>query len=178
MQRTSIFLAALLGLAAAGAAHAQQPQSIEIAVNKAELLRFQKAPGSVLVVNPGIADIVADGSARVFVLGKAPGETQLFVLDDAGRTMLQANVRVVTAPSGQVSVFRGVAESTLNCAPRCTGASAAGGIPSGGSTVPAAAASAPAPAATPSEAPAPPNVPAPNPGAPAPAAAAAVPMAR
>jgi hypothetical protein len=176
MQRTSIFLAALVGLTAAGAAHAQQPQSIEIAVNKAELLRFEKAPGSVLVVNPGIADIVADGSARVFVLGKAPGETQLFVLDDGGRTMLQANVRVVTAPGGQVSVFRGTAESTLNCAPRCTGASAAGGIPSGGGGVPAA--TAPAPAATPSQAPAAPNVPAPNPSAPAPAAAAAAPMVR
>jgi hypothetical protein len=175
MQRVSTFLAAVLGLASVAAAHpagAQQPQSIEVAVNKGELLRFPKAPGSVLVVNPAIADIVADGSPRVFVLGKAPGETQLFILDEGGRTMLQANVRVVTASSGQVTVFRGTAESSLNCAPRCTGASPGGGIPNG-SAVPAAAISPPAPApaqaATAANTSAP-NVPAPNPGAAAPAA--------
>jgi hypothetical protein len=139
MQRARTFLAAAALLAVApGFASAQQ--AIQVAVNKAELLRFDKAPTSVLVVNPAIADIVADGSSHIFVLGKAPGETQLFVLGEGGKTVMQSTVRVVTASTGEVTIYRGGQEgATLSCAPRCVGGGAPGaaaGGPVGGATSP------------------------------------------
>jgi hypothetical protein len=159
MPRARLFLLALALVAALVATPRptqSQQRSLDLIVNKAELLRFDRHPGSVLVVNPQIADVVADGGNHVFILGKIPGETQLFVLDEDGKTMMQANVRVGTPASGQVSVFRGTAEATLNCAPRCAGlqsgtpAAAAGGAASptaGASAAPAAAPAAPAPSA-------------------------------
>jgi hypothetical protein len=146
------FVMMLIALAAAPSAALAQ-RTLDITVNKAELLRFDRHPGSVLVVNPAIADVVADGGDHVFVLGKTPGETQLFVLDEAGKTMMQATVRVGTPAAGQVSVFRGTAETTLNCAPRCAG-------PQGGAP-----AAAPAAAPAPMGAAAPPVAPSPTPPA-------------
>jgi len=123
--RILVALAALVAGVPLGASAADD--TIRVAVNKAELLRFDKAPTSVLVVNPAIADVVADGSPHVFVLGKTPGETQLFVLGEGGKTMLEKTVRVVSAPAGEVTVYRaGESAATLDCSPRCTAPAGAG----------------------------------------------------
>src|SRR4051794_20871078 len=101
MQRARMFLAALaaaVSLAPLGAG--AQQRALEVAVNKAELLPFPRPPGSVRGVTPAIAAIVAEGPSRVFVLGKTPGETELYILDGEGKTMLRTNIRVVTASSG------------------------------------------------------------------------------
>jgi Flp pilus assembly secretin CpaC len=156
MQRAGILLAALAAAASlAPLGAAAQQRALEVAVNKAELLHFQQAPASVLVVNPAIADVVADGSSHVFVLGKTPGETELYILDAEGKAMLRTNIRVVTASSGAVTVFRGIGETTLSCAPRCA-PGATGGPATTGAAAPIAASAAPPIAAPPIPAPAPP----------------------
>lgn len=108
---------AVLALAASPAA--AQQRMIEVAINAAELVRLDAEPGSVLVANPAIADVVVEGGKQVFVLGKAPGETQLYVLDRNGGTMLRAMVSVVPQTARHMTIIRGTEESQIHCAPRC-----------------------------------------------------------
>jgi Flp pilus assembly secretin CpaC len=131
---------AALALAASPAA--AQQRMIEVAINGAELLRLDAEPGSVLVANPAIADVVVEGGKQVFVLGKTPGETQLYVLDRSGGTMLRAMVSVVPQTARHMTVIRGTEESQIHCAPRCAEVGGHDKKPGGG----AAAAATPAPA--------------------------------
>lgn len=98
---------------------AAQQRTIQVPVNGAELIRLGTIPGSVLIANPAIADVVVEGGKQVFVLGRAPGETQLYVLDSSGATLLQAAVSVLPPTTRHVTVIRGDEETYLHCAPRC-----------------------------------------------------------
>jgi hypothetical protein len=149
-------LAALRGLLAfAIAPAAAQQRMIEVSVNTAELLRLDGAPGSVLVANPSIADVVVEGGKQVFVLGKTPGETQLYILDTNGGTMVRAMISVVPQTARHITIIRGTEESQLHCAPRC--AEVGGREKKPGASGPAAGAPALAPAPAPAApAPAPP----------------------
>lgn len=110
-------LSVVLALAAFPAA--AQQRMIQVAINTAELVQLETTPGSVLVANPAIADVVVEGGKQVFVLGKAPGETQLYILAPNGGTMLRAMVSVVPQTARHMTIIRGTEESQLHCAPRC-----------------------------------------------------------
>jgi Flp pilus assembly secretin CpaC len=112
-------LAAIGAVLVAATPAAAQERIIQVALNTAELLRLDAAPGSVLVANPSIADVAVQGGKQVFVLGKAPGETELYILDTNGGTMLRAMVSVVPQTARHLTVIRGTEESQLHCAPRC-----------------------------------------------------------
>src|SRR3954470_5672939 len=94
--RRFLMIALLAGLAAPLASEAQQPQRrvISVIANRAELFPLDQPAGSALIANPAIADVVMEGGNRLFVLGRAPGETQLFVLDAEGKTLIDAVVSV------------------------------------------------------------------------------------
>jgi hypothetical protein len=130
-----------------------QQRMIQVSVNNAEIIPLDRNPGSVLVANPSIADVVVEGGKHLFVLGKTPGETQLYVMDGNGGTMIRAVVAVVPQSARHMTVFRGTEdESQLHCAPRCAptggnnkrGTPAAPAMPT--SAPPAAAPAAPPPA--------------------------------
>ena len=124
---------------------AAQQRMIQVAVNTAELVQLETAPGSVLVANPAIADVVVEGGKQVFVLGKTPGETQLYILGPNGGTMLRAMVSVVPQTARHMTIIRGTDESQVHCAPRCAAVAGQEKKP-GNSPAPAAL---PAPAAAP-----------------------------
>ena len=108
--------------------------TVQVAVNKAKIMRLSADADVVLVANPEIADVVIDSPRLLFVLGLQAGETSLLVLDEAREEILHANVMVVSSlggektvsPSGgtikttQVKVLRRTEQTTLNCAPRCS----------------------------------------------------------
>ena len=125
-------------------------ETISIIVNKAHIIRLDKDAASVLVGDPRLARWNLDSPRRIFVRGRVPGETNLYVLDSDGNEILSADLIVVPNKDRHVTVNRGVAEATLSCAPRCAVVSAPEGAAGGGAT-PAAAAAAPtaAPAAAP-----------------------------
>lgn len=110
-------MGAVLVLAVSPAA--AQQRVIEVALNTAELIHLDAAPGSVLVANPSIADVVVQGGKQVFVLAKAPGETELYILDTNGGTMLRAMISVIPQTARHLTIIRGTEESQLHCAPRC-----------------------------------------------------------
>lgn len=94
-------------------------ETIAVEVGKSTLLKVTKQPSVVMVGNPAIADIVIETSGVMFLIGLEPGETNLYMLDDRGNSILTANILVSPKLDRHVTVHRGVAESTLSCNPRC-----------------------------------------------------------
>jgi pilus assembly protein CpaC len=62
--------------------------------NKARILRLDRDARDVLVSNPGIVDVVVKTSRRIYLLGKAVGNTNAFFFDKDGRQILQLDLRV------------------------------------------------------------------------------------
>jgi Flp pilus assembly secretin CpaC len=122
---------------------------IEIAVNKAHLIQLDTDASIVMIANPAIADVAVESPRVVFLLGKSPGETSLFILDADGNDLVRAEVIVsvdidepmadmmtsvetmpmmTAAPSApkkkerDVTIYRNVSSTTtLSCSPECNG---------------------------------------------------------
>jgi hypothetical protein len=79
-----------------------------------------KAPvGNVLVANPSIADVSLITPQKLAILGRSYGLTNIIVTDRMGRTIFQQQVNVAAAPTGRVSLYRGVLVNNFACAPHC-----------------------------------------------------------
>ena len=104
---------ALMARAASGA------ETIDVTVDKGTLVRLGVNAKIVLVAQPRIADAVVESPRLIFVLGRRPGVTNLFVLDAAQRVIIEADI--VVHPNGPryVTVHRRTRKATLSCAPRC-----------------------------------------------------------
>ncbi len=111
-------LPALLAVALAGrAGSAAEP--VEVTLDKGHLLHLDTAAKVVLVAQPGIVDAVIENPRTIFLLGRRLGETNLFVLDGAGREIMAADVVVVPQDDRHVTVNRSTEEATMSCYPRC-----------------------------------------------------------
>ncbi|MBY0448762.1 MAG: pilus assembly protein N-terminal domain-containing protein [Hyphomonadaceae bacterium] len=65
----------------------------------------------------------------IFLTGRSIGETNVVVVDRAGRTILDRVVQVVANESGAVVVTRGVKVERLHCAPVCAREETPGAAP-------------------------------------------------
>ncbi len=88
---------------------------IKVEVGKTKPMRINKQPDLILVGNPGIADIIMETNNRVFLVGLAPGETNLLMYDTNGKLMLSRNILVTRQKTRHVIVHRGAQESTVSC---------------------------------------------------------------
>lgn len=124
-------LAALLAAGLAGAASAEP---ISVPLDHSVRVGLSGSASSVIVGNPGIADVNVVDSRTLFILGKGYGSTDLVVVDALGRTIYNAEIAVGAAPHGHVAVYRGgdkSAERTdMACDPRCQVAPKSSGAPS------------------------------------------------
>lgn len=113
-------LAALLTAAAPG--HAGQPetgQPLRVALDKAEVVRLDGAATVVLVANPRIADVVLERGKILFILGRQPGETRLYVYGDNGQRLIERDIIVVPAHERIVTITRGTRVTDYGCDARC-----------------------------------------------------------
>ena len=94
-------------------------ETVDVTVDKGTLLRLDTNAKVVLVAEPGIADAVIESPRLIFILGRRPGETNLYILDSAGREIMNVDIIVRPDKPGHVSVHRSTREATLSCAPRC-----------------------------------------------------------
>ena len=76
-------------------------RTISIDVSGGELLRLPEGAGSEFIADPSIADIQAPKPSSIFVFGKKPGRTTLFVLTPNG-TPLDAYVVEVRFPQAEL----------------------------------------------------------------------------
>ncbi len=114
-------------------------ETIQVVVDKAEVLRLAVDASTILTANPEIIDVAVESPQLILLLGKRPGETNLIVLDSKGKAILDADVVVVPNLERHVTVYRNTEESTLSCAPRCASVPTPGQPPPTGATGEAAA---------------------------------------
>lgn len=124
MTRTSRYIrqimcgAALISVSASSALAGDTVFRVDL--NKTQVLRLPMAAGSVIIGNPNIADVSIHSSQTIFVVGRGFGETNLIILDQAGQTMMDADIQVTAiTPSHGVRVFNASSRQTYSCAPFC-----------------------------------------------------------
>ncbi len=108
-----------LVLALALPAAAESGRTLRVSVDKAEVVALGGQASVVLVANPAIADVVLERNNLLFVLGKRPGETRLFVYSAAGKPMLEREIVVVPNGERTVTIVRDTQASQYSCDPRC-----------------------------------------------------------
>lgn len=94
-------------------------QALVVPINHSARVNLSGAAASVVVGNSAIADVTVVDSHTVYVTGKSYGATNLVVLDSRGHSLFTGDVTVAAA-GGSVSVFRGVAKTSVACDPGCT----------------------------------------------------------
>ena len=92
---------------------------IALEVGKAQLVRLSATPNVIMLGNPAVADVVVEDDGLLFLLGQEPGETNMLVLDQAGKVIISAAVVVGPMKKRRVTVDRGQETFTLSCNPRC-----------------------------------------------------------
>ena len=103
----------------AAPASAVDGEAINVNVNMARILRINASAATVIVGNPGIADVTIQDPQTLILTGKSFGQTNLIVLDTAGNPIADTLIEVVQMQAGVMTVYQGQARTSLSCAPVC-----------------------------------------------------------
>ena len=97
----------------------------QVDLNKTQLVHLPDAAAAIVIGNPDIADVSVHSSNTLFVLGRGYGATNMIVLNSAGHTIMNANIRVgAGGEASNVRVFNGSfhGRHTYSCTPYCEAA--------------------------------------------------------
>ncbi len=112
-----------------------QDNIVEVTIDTAQLLELQVDSATVLIGNPGIADVSVNTPKTIFVIGLTIGETNLVVLDRMGKVILESNIVVLPKADRHVTIHRGSGSiQNLSCYPHCSATASSGSTPSSPST--------------------------------------------
>lgn len=92
---------------------------INVNVNMARILRINAPAATVIVGNPGIADVTIQDPQTLILTGKSYGQTNLIILDNAGNPIADTMIEVVQMQAGVMTVYQGQSRTSLACAPVC-----------------------------------------------------------
>jgi Flp pilus assembly secretin CpaC len=98
---------------------AQSSAPITVNVNMARVLRISAPAATVIVGNPGIADVTIQDPQTLILTGRSYGQTNLIVLDNAGEPIADTLVEVAQMQAGVMTVYQGQNRTSLSCAPTC-----------------------------------------------------------
>ena len=90
---------------------------IDLISDLASVLRLDRPAGTIVVGNPVIADATMSDEGTLVLTGKAPGTTNLVVLDKDGAELLNKVVRVSSYPPRPTTIFYGARRQTFSCIP-------------------------------------------------------------
>lgn len=122
--RQTLFVLLLAALTMAGPAGgtpalAAEGAPISVKVNMARILRISAPAATVIIGNPGVADVTIQDPKTLVLTGKSYGQTNMIVLDDMGEPIADTLIEVIQAQSDLVTVYMGSARTTLVCSPVC-----------------------------------------------------------
>lgn len=117
--RSAFVCAALFAAALAPLAAAAEEGPISVKANMARILRISAPAATVIIGNPGVADVTIQDPQTLVLTGKSYGQTNLIVLDTAGNPIADTLIEVVQAQGDLVTMYNGPYRSTLSCAPVC-----------------------------------------------------------
>lgn len=81
-------------------------QICTVPLNKSLILDLPRDARDVLVSNPGVADVVVRTSRRIYLTGVAVGQTNLFVFDNNGDTIVSLDINVERDIAGLEDILR------------------------------------------------------------------------
>ena len=92
-------LALLLGVAATSPARAidivgTSGLPLRLEMNEGRLVRLDRPASTVFIANPEIADIQVKSPTLIYLMGRSPGETTLYAVDEAEAVLANLNVSV------------------------------------------------------------------------------------
>jgi Flp pilus assembly secretin CpaC len=119
MQFHRAVLAILFGLLTVVPAVAETSEPISVKVNMARILRISAPAATVIIGNPGVADITIQDPQTLVLTGRSYGQTNLIILDSAGNPVADTIVSVVQGQADTITVYMGTARTTLACQPVC-----------------------------------------------------------
>ena len=108
-----------LGLLMAAPAVAETTDPISVKVNMARILRISAPAATVIIGNPGVADITIQDPQTLVLTGRSYGSTNLIILDAAGNPVADTIISVVQGQSDLLTVYMGTSRNTLACEPIC-----------------------------------------------------------
>lgn len=111
------FLASAMLTLPAIAAEAGAPVTVK--VNMARILRIGSPAATVVIGNPGVADVTIQDPQTLILTGKSYGQTNVIVLDQKGNPIADTLVEVVQEQANLVTMFSAGQRSTMSCAPEC-----------------------------------------------------------
>lgn len=93
--------------------------AVLVNVNMARVLRINAPAATIIIGNPGIADVTIQDPQTLILTGKNYGQTNMIVLDAAGEPIADTLIEVVQTNADVVTVFFGQSRATLACEPIC-----------------------------------------------------------
>ncbi|KQW71013.1 hypothetical protein ASE17_15095 [Phenylobacterium sp. Root77] len=115
--RRPILTLTLALTALAGAA--QAAPALVVPIDQSTPLALPRGARDVLIGNPAIADVAVLDAGKAVVSGRGYGVTNLIIIDQLGRTVLERQIVVSAPAAGRVSVIRGPRVSEYACAGGC-----------------------------------------------------------
>ncbi|MGO4667655.1 pilus assembly protein N-terminal domain-containing protein [Bosea sp. 2RAB26] len=101
------------------AAEQNRPETVVVTVDHAKVVRLPERAQTVIVGNPGIADVTVQKNGIMVVTGKSFGVTNLIALDASGTLLAESLVRVSAAADSILTVQRGLERESYSCTPTC-----------------------------------------------------------
>jgi hypothetical protein len=101
------------------AAAAADGAPISVKVNMARILRINAPAATVIIGNPGVADVAIQDPQTLVLTGKSYGQTNLIVLDSMGNPIADTIIEVIQAQGDLMTVYLGNARTTMVCSPAC-----------------------------------------------------------
>lgn len=114
-------LAALLALTLMGGSVEAAGDILTVRVNMARILRIEAPAATVIIGNPGVADVTIQDPQTLVLTGKSYGQTNLIILDANGEPIADTMLDVVETQADTMTVYNGKARNTLVCSPTCQG---------------------------------------------------------
>ncbi|SJM28882.1 pilus assembly protein N-terminal domain-containing protein [Mesorhizobium delmotii] len=116
--RSSFPIVALLA-ATAFVVPAKAGAGIEVTMNQAKIVKLSRAADTIVVGNPAIADASVQDASTIVLTGKGFGITNLVVLDQEGRPIVDEQITVVRQDASSVRIYRRAEIQTMSCTPYC-----------------------------------------------------------
>ena len=109
----------VIGMAMVIAAPSAFAEQVWVTMDQVRTYTTKQEAASIIVGNPGIADVSVQDNNNFLLFGKAPGLTNIMILDENGKITQNLQVRV-NPPGNNMLVFhRGKARTTYNCTTHC-----------------------------------------------------------
>jgi len=108
------------GSIALSAGHAFSAETvIRVKVDEARIVPLVSSPATVIIGNPSVADASLQNGNLLVVMGRNYGSTNVIALNTSGDQIASFELNVVSSGTHELSLYRGSARASYNCAPRC-----------------------------------------------------------